>query len=54
MGTYGIAALFTNTVKEALFDRIVFLLGQFGSLHDECGEGLIVSIVRLVRLGYGR
>lgn len=54
MRTYGVAALFTNTIKETLFDRIVFLLGQFGTLHDECGESLHVSIVRLIKLGYGR
>jgi len=51
MSTCSVAAFFTNTIKETLFDRIVFLLGQFGSLHDECGKSLFVSVVGLE---YGR
>ena len=47
MSTCSVAAFFTNTIKETLFDRVVFLLGQFGTVHDECTEGLGCQGVRV-------
>jgi hypothetical protein len=43
MATYGVTSFLTDTIKEPLFDRIVFLLSQFGTVHDQCGESLSVS-----------
>ena len=51
MRNYSVAALFANTIKETLLDGVVFLLGQFGPLPDECGKSLFVSVVGLE---YGR
>jgi hypothetical protein len=43
--TYSVTPFFTDTIKETLFDRVIFLLAQFSTVHDKCGEGLIVSVV---------
>ena len=49
--TYGVTSFFTDTIEETLFDRVVFLPSQFGTVHDERGESLFVSVVELE---YGR